>query len=222
MADKTLDAKDAQDWHQARTLPRRGEDPRRRMIMRLVKYVLPFVALIFLALMLAWPRLFNEESKFELTGAEISAVKDDLRMSSPRFTGIGADNRPYMVTADAAVQDVNDHELVRLEALQADLSLTDGSWLSVNAQTGLMHNGLQTLQLDGQIEAYSDFGYAFYTQSAQIDLNAGSLYADQPVRLQGPYGHLRAKTLRATERGQQLHFAGDVKVTIFPRSGQPG
>ena len=135
---------------------------------------------------------------------------------------MGADNRPYRVTADAAVQDLNDHELVRLEALQADLSLKDGSWLSVNAKNGLMHNGLQTLQLDGQIEAYSDFGYAFYTQSAQIDLKAGSLYSDQPVRLQGPYGHLRAKTMRATERGQRLHFAGDVKVIIFPRSGEAG
>ena len=211
-----------QDWRQARALPGGGEDPRRRLIMRLVKFVLPAVALIFLALMVAWPRLFQEESRFELTTSEISAVKDDLRMSSPRFTGMSADNRPYMVTADAAVQDLNDHELVRLEALQADLSLKDGSWLSVNAKNGLMHNGLQTLQLDGQIEAYSDFGYAFYTESAQIDLNAGSLYSDQPVRLQGPYGHLRAKTMRATERGQRLHFAGDVKVIIFPRSGGAG
>lgn len=211
-----------QDWHRARPLPGSGEESRRRLIMRLVKFVLPAVALIFLALMVAWPRLFREESKFELTTSEISAVKDDLRMSSPRFTGMGADNRPYRVTADAAVQDLNDHELVRLEALQADLSLKDGSWLSVNAKNGLMHNGLQTLQLDGQIEAYSDFGYAFYTQSAQIDLKAGSLYSDQPVRLQGPYGHLRAKTMRATERGQRLHFAGDVKVIIFPRSGEAG
>ncbi len=211
-----------QDWHRARALPGGGEDPRRRVIMRLMKFVLPAVALIFLALMVAWPRLFREESKFELTTSEISAVKDDLRMSSPRFTGMGADNRPYRVTADAAVQDLNDHELVRLEALQADLSLKDGSWLSVNAKNGLMHNGLQTLQLDGQIEAYSDFGYAFYTESAQIDLNAGSLYSDQAVRLQGPYGHLRAKTMRATERGQRLHFAGDVKVIIFPRSGGAG
>jgi len=211
-----------QDWHRARPLPGSGEESRRRLIMRLVKFVLPAVALIFLALMVAWPRLFREESKFELTTSEISAVKDDLRMSSPRFTGMGADNRPYRVTADAAVQDLNDHELVRLEALQADLSLKDGSWLSVNAKNGLMHNGLQTLQLDGQIEAYSDFGYAFYTQSAQIDLKAGSLYSDQPVRLQGPYGHLRAKTMRATERGQRLHFAGDVKVIIFPRSGGAG
>ncbi len=221
MANSLIDG-GPQDWHQARALPGSGEDPRRRLIMRLVKFVLPAVALMFLALMVAWPRMFREESKFELTSSEISAVKDDLRMSSPRFTGTGADNRPYMVTADAAVQDMNDHELVRLEALQADLSLKDGSWLSVNAKNGLMHNGLQTLQLDGQIEAYSDFGYAFYTESAQIDLDKGMLYADRPVRLQGPYGHLRAKSMRATERGQRLHFAGDVKVIIFPRSGGAG
>lgn len=221
MASTTLNTDGPQDWRQSRALPA-SEGPRRRLIMKLVKFVLPAVALLFLALMIVWPRLFREESTFELTSSEISTVKDDLRMSSPRFTGMGADDRPYMITADAAVQDVNDHELVRLEALQADLSLKDGSWLSVTARNGLMHNGLQTLQLDGQIEAYSDLGYAFYTESAQIDLDAGTLYADQPVRLQGPYGHLRASTMRATERGQRLHFAGDVKVIIFPHSGGAG
>lgn len=211
-----------QDWRHARALPGGSEDPRRRLIMRLVKYVLPAIAMAFLALMIAWPRLFEEESKFDLTKAEISAVKDDLRMNSPRFTGIGSDNRPYLVTADSAVQDQNDRELVRLENLQADLSMTDGSWLSVNANNGLMHNGLQTLQLDGRIEAYSDFGYAFYAESARIDLDAGTLVSELPVRVQGPHGHLRAKSLRATERGRRLHFAGDVKVIIFPRAGERG
>lgn len=222
MANTALDTEGVQDWRHARAFPTSGEDPRRRLIMRLVKFVLPIVALFFLALMIAWPRLFREESKFELTSSEISAVKDDLRMSSPRFTGIGADNRPYMVTADSAVQDLDDHELVRLDVLQADLSLKDGSWLSVNAKNGLMHNGLQTLQLDGQIEVYSDSGYALYTESALIDLDSGALYADRPVRLQGPYGHLRSMTMRATERGQRLHFAGDVKVIIYPRAGGAG
>lgn len=210
------------DWRRARVLTGGAEDPRRRLIMRLVKYVLPAVALIFLALMIAWPRLFREESKFELTSSEISAAKDDLRMSSPRFTGMSSDNRPYRVIADAAVQELNDHDLVRLQNLQADIALSDGSWLSLNAKGGLMHNGLKTLQLDGQIEVYTELGYAFYTESAQIDLEAGSMFGDQPVRLQGPMGHLRARSLRATERGQILHFAGDVKVTIFPRSGGTG
>lgn len=210
------------DWRQARVLPTGGEDPRRRLIMRLVKFVLPAVAVFFLALMIVWPRLFHEESKFELTTSEISAVKDDLRMSSPHFTGVSSDNRPYRVIAEAAVQDMNDHELVRLETLQADLSMRDGSWLSLNAKAGLMHNGLQTLQLDGQIEVYSDFGYAFYTESALIDLKAGTLRADRPVRLQGPMGHLRARTLYASDHGQLLHFSGDVKVVIFPRSGDAG
>ena len=212
-----------QDWHRARALPGGGEDPRRRVIMRLMKFVLPAVALIFLALMVAWPRLFREESKFELTTSEISAVKDDLRMSSPRFTGMGADNRPYRVTADAAVQDLNDHELVRLEALQADLSLKDGSWLSVNAKDGLMHNGLQTLQLDGQIEAYSDFGYAFYTRKRTDRFECRFFIFGSS--LSGYRAHTAIcarKPCAPAERGQRLHFAGDVKVIIFPRSGGAG
>ncbi len=216
MANAAPKSEGRRDWVQARALPGGGEDPRRRLIMRLVKFVLPAVALVFLALMVVWPRLFKQESQFELTTADVSRVKDDLRMSSPRFTGMSADNRPYMVTADSAVQDVNDHELVKLDNLQADLAMSDGSWLSVTAKSGLMHSALQTLQLDGQIEAYSDLGYAFYTQSAQIDLDAGTLSASTPVRLQGPLGHLRASTMRAADQGKTLHFAGDVKVVIYP------
>lgn len=212
---------DPYDWRQARAVSG-PESSRRRLVMRLVKFVLPLVALGFLAVMIAWPRFTQKESQFELDYSDIAKEQDDLSMSSPRFTGADAKNNPYMITANAATQDANDRELVRLDMLQADLAQSDGSWLSVNATSGLMHNGLQTLQLDGQVEAYSDLGYAFYTSSARLDLDAGSLQADQPVRLQGPAGHLRANTMLATERGQHLHFQGAVKVTIYPKAGGAG
>lgn len=205
------------DWRQARETIG-PENPRRRLIVRLVKFVLPVVALGFLAVMIAWPRFAQKESQFDLDYSDITKEQDDLRMSSPRFTGTDDENNPYTITADAATQDPHDRELVQLDALQADLAQSDGSWLSVNATTGLMHNGLQTLQLDGQVEAYSDLGYAFYTSSARLDLDAGSLLADQPVRIQGPAGHLRADRMLATDRGQRLHFEGNVKVIVYPKA----
>lgn len=210
------------DWLRARQ-PREtisdASAARRRLILQLVKFVLPVLALGFLMLMILWPRLTGQEDIDAFTESEISAPGDDLQMSSLRFTGMDGDNLPYLITATAATQDAQDHELVHLDALQADIALADGAWVAVNARSGLMHNALQTLQLDGQVEAYLDNGYAFYTESARIDLSNGSLHADQPVRLQGPLGHLRARMLLASEKGQKLHFAGDVRVTVFPRGG---
>ena len=209
------------DWLRARenhgTLPDFGQ--KRRLLLQFVKFVLPLLALGFLMLMLLWPRLAEKETAPEFADTGVAASRDDLRMSSLRFTGMDGDNRPYLVTATSATQDPEDNELVHLENLQADVALDAGAWVAINARSGLMHSGLQTLQLNGQVEAYMDNGYAFYTESARIDLSRNSLYADQPLRIQGPLGRLRARTMLASNKGQNLHFAGDVRVMIYPRGG---
>lgn len=209
------------DWLQARENRANFSDSggSRRLILQLVKFVLPVLALGFLMLMLLWPRLAEKETAPEFADPGSPALRDDLRMSSLRFTGMDGDNRPYLITATTATQDPADNELVHLENLQADIALDAGAWLAINARSGLMHNALQTLQLDGQVEAYMDNGYAFTTESARIDLSKGSLFADQPLRIQGPLGHLRARTMLASDKGQKLHFAGDVRVTVYPRGG---
>lgn len=209
------------DWLQVRENRERFSDSgrMRRLFLQFVKFVLPVLALGFLVLMLVWPRLTEKKTAPEFADAANSTARDDLRMSSLRFTGMDGENRPYLVTATSATQDSEDSELVHLENLQADIALDAGDWAAINARTGLMHSGLQTLQIDGQVEAYLDNGYAFYTESARIDLSKNSLYADQPVRIQGPLGHLRARTMLASDRGQKLHFAGNVSVMIYPRGG---
>ena len=207
----------APNWPTGQQRKSHGGTSRYSRRIRLLKFVLPLIAIGLLVAMVAWPRIFSEDARFALTYADVSTVNNDLRMISPRFTGTDSQSRAYVITADMATQDEDDREQVALDALQADLAMTDGSWLSVSAATGEYHTGRQSLWLEGWIDAYSDLGYEFHARTMRIDLAAGTLISDDPVQGQGPLGHLTASGLRVSGRGDVVHFIGGVKVTIFPR-----
>ncbi len=192
---------------------------RRSRRIRILKVLLPLSAVALLIGIIAWPGIISNDANFALTYANISAVNDDLRMISPRFTGSDAQNRRYIITADMATQQESDRELVTLDILQADIAMADGSWIAVSAATGEFHTGRQSLLLQGKIDAYSDLGYEFHAKTAAIDLNEGSLESDMPVQGQGPLGQISANGIRLTQRGENMLFVGGVKVTIFPQAG---
>lgn len=194
--------------------------PGRRRAMRLIKYVLPLLALMLIGVMFGWQRMFGTpDGQFSVSFTGVSALNNELSMTSPRFTGADAHNRAYVVTAATASQNVLDHAQVSLTALEAEIAVSAGSWLSVRATSGEIHTERQHLRLSGAVDAYSDLGYEFHGSELSIDLNAGSLDSRAPVEAQGVLGRLRAATMHAEDRGQRVWFAGDVRVTIYPRSG---
>lgn len=212
----------APDWYGARDVQVATAASPHSGRIRVLKFVLPLVAAGLLAVMIAWPRIFSDEARFALTYSDVSTVNNDLRMISPRFTGADSQDRNYVITADMATQDLDDREQISLDALQADLAMSDGSWLTVSASTGEYHVGKQHLWLEGRVDAYSDLGYEVHARTLGIDLAAGTLMSDDAVQGQGPLGTVRSNGLRVSGRGDIVRFIGGVQVTIFPQAGAAG
>jgi len=191
--------------------------PRYTRFVGMMKLLLPMLALALIVAVIAWPTAFENDDGFELS---FSALKQDeaerLTMLNPRYLGTDRDNQPYVITAEVAEQDPADQRQVTLTALQVDLTAKDGSWFTLMAGNGIYHQGHQYLRLDGPIEIFSDAGYEFHTEAAEIDLASGSAQALSPVRGQGPFGNLVADRMEAEERGQRLFFRGNVRLLIRP------
>ncbi len=184
----------------------------------MMKLLLPLLAFGLVVAVVIWPNEFREA-----TGFHLSYVSDDdgnateLTMLRPRYLGTDARNRPYVVTADRATQDLLDQRLITLKRLQADMSMADGRWFTVMADTGVFHQQKQHLRLQGAINLFSDQGYEFNAEVADIDLNTGVGISDLPVRGQGPFGTLRADRLVVEDFGQRLLFKGNVRMHIMAR-----
>ena len=140
-------------------------------------------------------------------------------MANARYVGTDANNRPFLVTADEALQDPSKPDLIDMVALQADMTLDNGVWMSVMASGGRYDRARQTLYLAGPVHIFSDVGYEFHTNSARIDLQNNIAESDEPVKGHGPFGTLSADSFRVIDQGQRLLFRQNVRMVIQPHGG---
>ncbi len=182
-----------------------------------MKVFLPLVAAVIAGLLLAWPGVHEGPREIVLPFAETGATDAETPgMANARYIGTDADDRPFLVTANRAVQDPARPDLIDLVALQADMTLDNGAWMSVMASHGRYDRARQILRLVGTVSIFSDAGYEFHAETALIDLRNKLAESHAPVEGHGPFGTLRADRFRVVDRGRRLLFDDNVRMTIRP------
>ena len=185
----------------------------------MMKVFLPALAATLVIVVIAWPGAFDQDDGFHLSFSQMQADgADRLSMLNPRYYGTDKENRPFTVTAKEAVQDADDSRQVTLSDLQADMTMNDGTWISMMANQGIYHQATMILRLTGRISIFSDQGYEFHASVADVDFSDGSARSMQPVNGHGPLGSLRADRMQIENRGQRMLFEGNVKMTLNPQA----
>ncbi|NQV81044.1 MAG: hypothetical protein HQ495_10860 [Alphaproteobacteria bacterium] len=183
----------------------------------LMKVSLPLAAAALIMVLAAWPQTQDEGSSFQVS---LAAIPDgdagDTGMTRARFVGTDAKDQPFVITADSAIPDALRPEKISLITLQADLTLENGSWISMMSGAGLYDRTVQNLLLVDGVEVFADSGFALHTASAEIDLASGSAWGRQPVQAHGPMGTLDADSFRMELEGQRLYFEGHVRMILQP------
>lgn len=182
-----------------------------------MKVILPLAAAAITGLILAWPAAHNDTQEIALTFAETNSTEAETPgMANARYVGTDANNRPFLVTANQAIQEPDSPDLIEMLALQADMTLDNGVWMSVVASSGHYDRAQQTLRLAGPVNIFSDIGYEFHAETARIDLRNSIAESDAPVQGHGPFGILRADSFRVIDQGKRLLFHDNVRMTIRP------
>jgi lipopolysaccharide export system protein LptC len=176
--------------------------------------VLPLAALALLATVTLWPEFESATERGRIAFRQTTQVRPDaLHVVNPRYQGVDEQNRPFSVTASTAVQ-AGAEDIVALRVPRADLLLTDGGWVYLEARDGLYDKGRSTLDLTGDVTVHHDDGTQFVTARAALDLAAGGAAGDAPVAAQGPFGTLTAEGFRLRDRGQVVVFTGNSRVVL--------
>lgn len=203
-------------------LPRNNPDARgSRRYSRFVgtmKFLLPTAAAVLIALIVAWPRLDSTDGGFRFSFADLERDKEgSLGVSKARFAGTDNQMRPFLVTAERAVQ-MQGFEVFNLTTLQADITTGSGTWVSITAQSGVYRREERTLTLLGPIDIFTNAGYELHGEEATVDLDLGLVESKLPVQGHGPLGAIRADTLRYSTDGKNLKLEGRVHVVMNPRT----
>jgi lipopolysaccharide export system protein LptC len=185
----------------------------------LAKRLLPLIALGLLILVALWPRLDIGFGRFGSFQKLDPRQAHDLRMLHARYTGVDRDNRPFIVTADAAEQLSNNlNDLIGLEGPKADVTSAQGSWYEVNSYTGTYQPQTRMLNMFGNVSLFGDRGDEFHSDSAKIDLAHSTAQSDDPVTGQGPFGHVTAAGFRVLDRGATVIFTGHTELQLAAHS----
>ncbi|KZB71458.1 MULTISPECIES: LPS export ABC transporter periplasmic protein LptC [Thalassospira] len=196
-------------------------NPFRRVIVNMLKFVLPLIAMTILALVVLWPQIEQvQESGFRL-GFSTSPedLMENVAMSKPRFFGVDGNRQPFTVTASEAVETAEtetrpDH--IYLSAPQADITLNDGSWIAMTANEGFYTEADGILDLVGTVNMYHDQGFEIHTEEAEIAMNSGSASGDVPVDGQGPFGTIASDSgFELEDKGAVIRFLGKSRLVIF-------
>src|SRR5215475_8432916 len=80
----------------------------------LMKRALPIAAGAILVVILIYALLPRATDRITLTAERTGNLKNDLTMVKPRLTGADDDGNPFVITAEAAVQDPKDLHRARM------------------------------------------------------------------------------------------------------------
>lgn len=183
------------------------------------KVLLPVFSLGLIVLVGVWPQL-KTDNTFRIGFASVRLNGSaDPGMDNARYVGTDDDAQPYSVTADLVRVLSKRDGTVALELPKADLTLKDGSWLVLSAQTGRYKRAENILDLNKNVDLFHDSGYEMSTDQLSVNLKVGSAEGHTPVSGHGPFGELEAQGLKLTKKGQVIFFIGPAHLTLYTSPG---
>lgn len=187
-----------------------------RFVM-VMKVVLPMLAAGLVVLLGVWSQLNLDQTRFRLGSTEIAPEQiESLSMVNARFDGIDDKNRPFSVTAELVSQAGENPDTINLTQPKADISLENGAWIALTADSGAYLRKAELLDLLGSVSLYHDRGFEIHTESARVDLAQGMASGDAPVVGHGPAGELQSEGFRVSDDGQRILFSGNARLLIIP------
>jgi lipopolysaccharide export system protein LptC len=213
---RAVSARPRIDWT-ARTRGTILDAERYSRFVILMKRALPIAAGVIIMAVVAYalvPRGADRGGINFMPGS-VGKVDNDLAMIKPRLTGADEKGNPFVITADAAIQDAKNTRRARLKNVQADMTMENQRWLNATAKTGFVDADAGKLRLDGGIALYTDQGYELHTSGMDVDLKKGFIYGHHTVTGQGPMGALKADRFTVDRNKQVIQLNGNVHTTLI-------
>ena len=188
--------------------------------VKTMKMGLPALAALLLGVVIVYPLLEDRADSFRTDLVPTTTQNPEaLSMMNARYFGTDNKGQPFSITAAAIDESNGTEQDVILTTPQADISLTDGTWVMLGAETGIYHRDTENLELTGDVNLFQDQGHELHTAEASMDLEAGVAQGNKPVVSQGPFGQLAAEGFRFDRDTKTVMFTGPAKLTLIPGGG---
>ena len=117
----------------------------------------------------------------------------EIEINNPKFSEKGLDNRLYEIKADRGIQKENNLELFTVEG---KLRTDSGIWIYLNAERGDYNQQMSFIELNGNINFYTDENDKFQSDYALFSIN------NDLVELNKNVEHIKGSTVIRAEKSK--------------------
>jgi lipopolysaccharide export system protein LptC len=181
-------------------------------VVGVLKYGLPVVALMIVALVVLWPELHPAQVDISSPAERAAAASGEIQ--NPRYSGVDEAARPYTVWATLAKQ-VQD-QMFDLNRPKGELKLPSGLLMTLDAQAGKLDRSTKSVHLSGNVTLRRSDGTTLVTDAADIDLAGKGARSSTPVTAEGPFGTLSAGGFKVEQQGDVIIFTGPTRLLLKP------
>ena len=141
-----------------------------------------------------------------------------IMMQQPRVAGFTRDNRRYVMTAQAAGQDVTKPDLVELHGIHATMEMKEGDSFETVAKDGIYNSKTELLTLSQDIVVTTASGYKAWLQEAVVNIKAANILSEKPVVVKTATWTINANRMEIINNGDFMKFDRGVIVELQPET----
>lgn len=191
---------------------------RKRGRLLWLKIALPLVAVGVIGYLSYSSYVTQSNTRVEIQKVEDAPKLDaGMKVSGIAFEGKSKSDRPFSVTALSATEAKNNKDLIDLEEPQAEIELSEQTWIAVTAEHGIYDRKLDKVDLNGAVTVYHDNGMTFTTEQAAMDLKTNIASGSAPVTGSDDRRQLSAEGFEMLDGGSTVLFKGRSSLKILPK-----
>jgi lipopolysaccharide export system protein LptC len=181
--------------------------------VRLLKFGLPLAALFAMGFFAA--ATFLADSNTPTPSMQSVSMSDGrVVMAKPKLEGFDADKRPYVMTAERAIQQSASSSIIELEKIVADLPFGKSETAKLTANGGVFDNASNKLDLKDNIRLFTSGGMKAVLSQASINLSTNDMVSDAPVDIVTDVSRITADRMRIEGSGKVFVFESRVRLKI--------
>ena len=184
------------------------------IFIRRMRLFLPLLAVVLLVALMTWPQSKDNivATKEEQQEQYQNVQKNELL--NPKFESVDEKNQPYTITADTAIQNDDNKNLLMLTNPFGEIILNSSNKVTIAAQTAEYQQDQEKLYLKNSVRLTHDAGYEMTMNELYVDMQSGVANSETAVEGFGPQGTIQSAGLKAEQEKNLIIFTGPARLVI--------
>jgi lipopolysaccharide export system protein LptC len=178
-----------------------------------LKFVLPALVGVLLAYLALAPLSKGPDVSFLLDKNKVETAQEHMSTRQAQYRGQDKTGRPFLISAQAAVQARSDDPIVNINGMAAQIGLDSGP-ARIEGERARYDMSVQQVDVAGPILVTAADGYRLDTRDVTVDLNERTLQSRGAVEGRMPLGRFTAGRFSADLNQRIVVLDGRARLHI--------